>query len=250
MTIARIQHPGVVAVYDSGELEDGSVYLVMERLRGFDLAQLLDRYGRGTPKQVAEMLRQGSAALSAAHRAGVIHRDVKPQNVYFVDAELGFSVKLFDFGLAKSTEAERELTQMGLVVGTPAYMSPEQARGEPLDVRSDLYSWAAVTYEALVGRPAISGKDVARILANVLDAVPEPPSTIVPELPQAVDDAFETALSKLAAFRPPDIQTWVESFVTHLHDVPSTVAGWPASFAVRVDPETAGEGPQTLILPS
>jgi hypothetical protein len=228
-TVARIQHPGVVALYDSGELEDESAFLVMEMLTGRDLGCQLKTHGRGTPAQVAELVRQGCAALRAAHRAGVVHRDVKPENIFLVDVPGGFRVKILDFGLAKSTTFDRGLTQAGMVMGTPAYMSPEQVQGEDVDARTDVYSFAAVCYEALTGVKAVANADLGQVLISVLNTVPASPSSLVPGLPPEVDAAFESALAKDRARRLKEIELWGSSFVESLARVAAGPAtqGWP-----------------------
>jgi ligand-binding sensor domain-containing protein len=229
--VARIQHPGVVELHDSGELEDGTAFIVMENLAGCDLGLLLKTYGRGKPAQVASLVRQGCAALRAAHRAGLVHRDVKPENVFLVDDPSGFRVKLLDFGLAKSLKLEKGLTQTGMILGTPAYMAPEQVQGEDVDTRADVYSFAAVVYEALTGRQAVQGNDLGRVLMHVLNTVPPPVSSLVANVPPEVDSAFESALAKDPARRLKNIELWGSSFVDLLEKTPSDAStpGWPAS---------------------
>jgi serine/threonine protein kinase len=251
-TVAHIQHPGVIALYDSGELEDGTAFLVMENLVGCDLALLINAYGRGNPRQVAALVRQGSAALGAAHRAGVVHRDVKPGNIFLVDDSSGFRVKVLDFGLAKSTTFEKELTQTGVVVGTPTYMSPEQIQGQEVDARTDVYSFAAVCYEALTGKKAASGADLGQILINVLNAAPAPPSFFLPGVPPEVDAAFESALAKDRGRRLEDIELWGASFADLLEKAPAdpAPAGWPIPHDVLSrSGESQPSGVATLILP-
>jgi hypothetical protein len=233
--VARIQHPGVINLYDSGELEDGTAFLVMERLAGCDLAAVLKSGGRGTPAQVAVLVREGCAALGAAHRAEVVHRDVKPENIFLVEAPGGFLVKVLDFGLAKSMTLEKGLTQTGMMVGTPRYMSPEQVRGEDVDARTDIYSFAAVCHEALTGRTAVTGDDLARILINVCTERAAVPSSIVPGLPLELDQVFASALSKDRARRPDDIERWGAAAARILeHLLPDSEAtGWPAPREMR-----------------
>jgi tRNA A-37 threonylcarbamoyl transferase component Bud32 len=233
--VARIQHPGVINLHDSGELEDGTAFLVMEKLTGCDLAAVLKSGGRGTPAQVAVLVREGCAALGAAHRAGVVHRDVKPENIFLVEAPGGFLVKVLDFGLAKSMTLEKGLTQTGMMVGTPRYMSPEQVRGEDVDAGTDVYSFAAVCLEALTGRTAVSGDDLARILINVCTEVAAVPSSIVPGLPLELDQVFASALSKDRARRPGDIERWGAAAARILeHLLPDSEAkGWPAPVEMR-----------------
>jgi hypothetical protein len=233
--VARVQHPGVVNIHDSGELEDGTAFLVMEKLTGCDLGAVLRSRGRGTPAQVAVLVREGSAALGAAHRAGVVHRDVKPENIFLVDAPGGFLVKVLDFGLAKSMTLETGLTQTGMMVGTPRYMSPEQVRGESVDAGTDIYSFAAVCYEAITGRQAVSGDDLARILVNVCSEVPAAPSSVVPGLPPAVDAVFASALCKDRARRQADIERWGSAAARILESLPpdSGATGWPRPVEVK-----------------
>ncbi len=224
--VARIRHPAVVAVFDSGELPEGWAYMVMELLRGFDLGSLLEAAGPGTPAEIARLLRQGAAGLEAAHAAGVIHRDVKPSNVFIVPSKDTFSVKIFDFGLAAVLDHHTRITLTGMVVGTPAYMSPEQVQGLPLDRRSDLYSFAAVAYEALTGVRAIPGDDLARIMANVLDYTPRPVSWLVPGTPPEIDLAFSQALAKECRNRPEDLAAWAETSAGTLEGIHRPVPGW------------------------
>ena len=228
-TVARIRHPGVIDLHDSGELEDGTAFLVMERLAGCDLGLLLTASGRGTPRQVASLVRQGCAALGAAHRAGVVHRDVKPENVFLVDDAGGFRVKLLDFGVAKTLKLGRGLTYTGMIVGTPAYMPPEQMEGEDVDTRADVYSFAAVAYESLTGRRAISASSAGRAISDVFLAVPPPVSALLPDVPAEVDAAFAAALAKDPARRPADIETWGAALAELLERMApqQAVPGWP-----------------------
>jgi serine/threonine protein kinase len=227
--VARIDHPGVIAVYDSGENEDGSLYIVMEWLSGVDLGQLLASCGPGTPREVAELLRQGAAALGAAHRAAIVHRDIKPENIFLSPAPGGgLRVKLLDFGVAKELAGESaSLTQTGIVIGTPLYMAPEQVRGDPVGPRCDLYSFAAVAYEALCGRRVTAASDYVRILMAVVDEQPPPSiSSALPDAPAEVDHAFARALAKRPDARPGDVEEWVGSFVDALERMPARAAGW------------------------
>jgi ligand-binding sensor domain-containing protein len=242
-TLARIRHPGVIDLFDSGELEDGSAFLVMELLAGRDLAGVLSRHGPGTPAQVATLLRQAAAALAAAHRAGVVHRDVKPANIFLMPDPRPFQTKLLDFGLAKSTRLESKLTRTGNFVGTPAYMSPEQVEGTQVDARADLYSLAAVAYEALTGQRVVSGTEVARMLVDVLYSTPPPVSSLVAGLSGAADAAFAAALAKQPADRPADIEAWAAALAAQLEGVTSGSPGWTAEglAATRAPSRRRGE---------
>ncbi len=225
-TVARIAHRNVVAVYDSGEIEDGTAFLVMERLRGCDLSTLLMNCGRGTPAEVADLVRQTSLALGAAHREGIIHRDIKPQNIFREDTGIRLSFKILDFGLAKSLRASDGLTLSGMVVGTPAYMSPEQVMGETLDERTDIYSLAAVIYEAMTGEQLISSREIGSIFLAVTSAIPEPPSSFAPELPSVADSLLLRALAKNREERPRSIGRWGEELAAILERVDGIVPGW------------------------
>ena len=226
-TIARISHPGVIGLFDSGELPDGTAFLVMEMLRGHDLAHVLLDCGTGTPRQVAQLAREAGAALAAAHAAGVVHRDIKPGNLFLADDPAGFRVKVLDFGLAKEMAHEKGLTRTGMVVGTPEYMSPEQVHGWNVDARTDVYSLGAVCYEALLGRRAIRGEDLGRIMANVIDEVPPPASTVLPGVPEEASAALAAALSKDVFERPSDIAVWSETLAAALEQMPDGLApGW------------------------
>ncbi|MFW5741229.1 MAG: serine/threonine-protein kinase, partial [Myxococcota bacterium] len=224
--VARIDHPGVVKVFDSGELEDGSLFIVMELMHGRDLSELVKACGRGTPKQVAMLLRQAGAALAAAHRVRLVHRDIKPENIFLVAEPHGFLAKILDFGVAKELTADSGLTQTGTLIGTPLFMSPEQILGKTTDIRSDVYSFAAVAYLALTGRRVTLGETLPEILLDVVQSEPPPLSSLVPELPNCVDEAFSKALAKNPEERPSDVEAWVETFAHELEKVPSESRGW------------------------
>ena len=227
--VARIQHPGVTALFDVGELEDGSAFLVMELLKGRELASLLVDHGAGTPSQVARLLRQTSAALAAAHRVGVIHRDVKPENIFLVADPGGFQAKLLDFGVALSARFEARLTQTGIAVGTPAYMSPEQVQSTELDERADLYSLACVAWEAVVGRRMVDGKQIAQVILKVLFEPPLALSGFLKSAPKELDGLFDAALAKSKQARPSDLEAWATRVAALLESCDSgSSPGWPA----------------------
>jgi len=200
--VAALEHENICAIYDIAEHE-GSCFIVMQLLDGMTLA---DRLGAG-PLEVEDVMTFGieiASALDKAHRTGIIHRDLKPGNVFItVDGH----VKLLDFGLAKRhlerdvqsvlpTIAAVPLTNPGLAVGTAAYMSPEQARGEELDVRTDLFSFGAVLYEMVTGTPAFSGSTTAVVFDSVLNKTPESPVRINPAVPPLLGDVITKALDK------------------------------------------------------
>jgi eukaryotic-like serine/threonine-protein kinase len=196
---ARLSHPNIVAVFDSGADAD-QPYLVMEYVAGQSLAQLLARQGRLAPRRAVELAVEVCAALAAAHAQGLVHRDVKPANV-LVDAE--GRVQVADFGIVKAAAATT-LTGTGMVLGTAAYLSPEQAQGGPVDARSDLYSLGCVLYELLCGSPPFgSGADgsAVAVAARHLHQPPEPPSARNPQVDASLDAVVLTALAKEPAQR-------------------------------------------------
>ncbi|MEO6323164.1 MAG: protein kinase, partial [Thermoanaerobaculia bacterium] len=225
--LAGIDHPGVIRVFDSGELDDGSPYMVMELVEGMTLKSVLESEGRGTCRQVATLVRQGAAALEAAHAVGLVHRDIKPENFICIPAGTSFLVKLLDFGIAKSMAVDGGVTQAGMVLGTPRYMSPEQVKGKPVDARSDLYSFATVAYEALTGAAGVAERtELGAILLEVALTSPPPLSERIPWIPAEVDEAFMKGLSKEPEDRPAGLQAWADSFVSALERLPAVGRGW------------------------
>lgn len=177
---ARLGHPSIVAVYDSGE-ERGLPYIVMEYVSGRTLRQVLDSTERLDPQTTAELIGSVAAALDHAHQAGVVHLDVKPENVLLTSV----SVKVADFGLVRAVQGTAEHAP----AGTIQYVAPEVLRGEGVDGRADVYALGVVTYECLTGRPPFDGSDRERIADQHLNDRVHPPSRVVPSIPPAVDHA-------------------------------------------------------------
>jgi eukaryotic-like serine/threonine-protein kinase len=176
MASARVEHPHVASALDIGELSDGAAYLVMPLVRGPSLTEVLAR-GPMPEARVVDVGAQIADALAAAHAAGIIHRDLKPDNVVLVPLEDGRDhVKVLDFGIAglsgEDPTTEKQLTRVGMVMGTPGYMSPEQAIGETVDPRTDLYALGVILWEALTGRALFPGDDVASIVTQQLTTTP------------------------------------------------------------------------------
>ncbi len=192
---AGLSHPNIVAIFDRGEAE-GTYYIVMEYLEGRTLKELLVTRGP-TPVRVAlDYARQILAALENAHREGIVHRDIKPHNVVVRgDGRL----KVTDFGIARSGTSE--MTEAGSIIGTAQYLSPEQAKGEPVSPASDLYSVGIVLYEMLTGSVPFTGDTPLEIAMKHLSAAPKPPSAINPKVPHDLDSVVLRALAKSPAQR-------------------------------------------------
>ena len=205
---SALNHPHIARIYDYGEAAGGQPFLVMELVTGEDLSHLL-AHGGISVLQAMRIAEETAEALEEAHRSGIIHRDIKPSNI--VINERG-QVKVLDFGLAKlyrepapvsedSPTVATSATAEGTVLGTPAYMSPEQAREAPLAPRSDLFALGAALYECLTGRRAFAGANAVEILASVLHVDPPPPSQVNARVPPALDAVVAKALAKDAEAR-------------------------------------------------
>jgi tetratricopeptide (TPR) repeat protein len=209
---SALNHPHICVIHDIGDHE-ARTFLVMERLEGTTLKRLIEQHGRLTVPRAIRIAAQVADALAAAHAQGIVHRDVKPGNVFITPRG---DAKVTDFGLAKqlpliagsedSTTAfgvaeAVTLTSPGEAVGTIAYMAPEQARGEPVDARSDLFSLGAVLYEMLTGRRAFAGTVPAIVFDAILNRQPDPARSLVPDVPEALDAILERLLAKNPADR-------------------------------------------------
>ena len=194
----------IVPVFDFG-VEGESPFLVMELLHGEDLGARLKARGRLTLAEVEILATQIGKALTVAHDRGVIHRDLKPQNIFLAHIDDEEVAKVLDFGIAKLVDAgpkPHDLTRTGAVVGTPQYMSPEQFRSpKSVDHRSDLWALGALLYRALTGKLAFSGDSLGEIVMAIATESPEPPSALCPEAPPEIDAFFERAFQKKPAAR-------------------------------------------------
>jgi serine/threonine-protein kinase len=197
LAVAKLIHPNIVQVYDTG-IDAGRHYIVMEYVRGRSGAQLLQSQGRLDPETSVEIGVQACAGLDYAHRHGIIHRDVKPGNLMVIGGPAGggagdMTVKLADFGIARASEQTR-ITQVGSVVGTAAYLAPEQAGGEEATPASDVYSLGVVLYQFLTGRLPYEGASLAELAVRQQSEQPLHPSSYSDEVQQAVGDAVLVAL--------------------------------------------------------
>ncbi len=197
---ARVRHDHVVEVHAVANPADGLPYIVMEYLAGPTLAQATQRAGRLGPREAAGVALHVAEGLAAAHAAGLDHRDIKPSNG-MLDPAKG-RTKITDFGLARPAEESSEITQDGSTVGTPAYMSPEQARGDAVDARSDVYSLGATLYEAITGEPPFRGT-AGSVLRQVIETDPRPPRRINSALPRDLETICLKAMARDPAGRYP-----------------------------------------------
>lgn len=196
-TVGLINHPNIVRLLDFHAEPNEPPFLVMELLDGFSLRQELTRHGPFSPGRAVFVASQVLAALAAVHRAHVIHRDIKPDNVLLTTMSgMGDIVKLLDFGVAKlqSVPHGETLTQAGTVLGTPTYMAPEHARGAAIDPRSDLYSVAAVLYEMLSGKAPFGGDNYNALLFAISQGKPEPLAELRPDVPAALVAVIERGM--------------------------------------------------------
>jgi eukaryotic-like serine/threonine-protein kinase len=187
---AGLSHPNIVSIYDRGEAE-GTYYIAMEFLDGRSLKELIVGRGPAPIKTAIDYARQILAAVGFAHRHGIVHRDIKPHNV-LVGSE--GRLKVTDFGIARSGASQ--MTEVGSIIGTAQYLSPEQARGAPVDQTSDLYSVGVVLYEMLTGQVPFTGDTPLEIAMKHLSEVPKPPSELRPEVPHDLDSVVLRALAK------------------------------------------------------
>src|SRR5580693_764877 len=199
---SRLNHPNSVAVIDFGKTNDGQLYLVMEYLRGKDLARVAYEEGPLPFRRIADVLKQTLAALSEAHHYEIIHRDLKPENIILEPVRGGGDfVKVVDFGLAKMQveKSQPSITSPGIVCGTPEYMSPEQGRGDPLDARSDLYAVGVILYQLLTGHLPFEAETPTQVVLMHLTAPPPDPRVVAPErnLPDPIAEVTLRSLAKL-----------------------------------------------------
>ena len=202
---SRIIHPNVAAVFDYGE-SDGIVYLVMEFVDGEPLSRLLERERVVPPHRALEIARQVTEGLIAAHELGIVHRDLKPDNILLSRARSGREIaKVVDFGIAKAMSDARQerLTQTGLVIGTPEYMSPEQLVGDPVDARSDIYSLGCILFQMLTGQLPFDASTREQIIKRRLSEPPPHPRDLVPGLPETLDRVVRAMLARSPMDRYP-----------------------------------------------
>lgn len=195
---ARLSHPNVVAVYDAGE-DGGRPFIVMEVVEGETLAALLARRGHLRPDEVVALGTQAAAGLAHAHGHGLVHRDVKPHNLLIGKDGV---LKVADFGIARAAAATQRLTQVGTILGTAAYLAPEQAIGEDVAATADVYSLGAVLYECLTGQTPFQADTLIQLVTAQQQAAIVPVAELVPDVPAVLEEAVMRCLARNPAYRP------------------------------------------------
>jgi beta-lactam-binding protein with PASTA domain/tRNA A-37 threonylcarbamoyl transferase component Bud32 len=227
-SVAKLSHPNVVQVFDQGE-DQGHVFLAMEYVPGQNLRDLLKEHGRLAPKQALNFMASVLAALGAAHQAGMVHRDVKPENVLI---SKDGRVKVADFGLARAVEQSNQgLTRTGTLMGTAAYLAPEQIEKGVADARSDVYAAGIMLYELLTGgQPHTGETPIAIAYQHVTEDVPRP-SHFLPNLPPEVDGLVTKATERDPRYRPSSAGQYLAKVLDVLRTLPDTVTGSAAPLA-------------------
>jgi len=227
---SQIGHPHIVHVVDFGAGPSGEPYLVMEYLEGEDLEHRLRRVGRLSVGQTMRIVKQVASALAATHARGIIHRDLKPANIFLMESagEEDF-VKVVDFGISKVRVAATKLTDESAVMGTPSYMSPEQATGrvDEIDHRADEWALACITYEMLCGRPPFRGDDTSAVLYQAIHQDPAPLAGRVPDVSVELDKVLGRGLAKQQTDRFPTVSAFMRALeaVAAERPVPSDSSG-------------------------
>src|SRR6476646_5354696 len=233
----RLQEPHVVPIHDYGEI-DGLLYVDMRMINGTDLRKMLKRFGPIAPARAVAIVRQVASALDAAHEAGVIHRDVKPENILITRDDF---VYLVDFGIANAATDEK-LTELGTAVGTYAYMAPERLTNDEVTYRADIYALACVLHECLVGSQPYPGDSVSVIItAHLMEPTPRP-SEMRPGIPKAFDDVIARGMAKKPDDRYASAGDQAQA-ATILER--SAAATLPGQIATAVSP-SSGPAPPTL----
>lgn len=243
---SSIGHENIVEIDDFATLPNGSVYLAMEFLEGMSLAERMRRSERLSLDQMLDILLQTCRGLEAAHQKNIVHRDMKPENIFLVERRERLRAKILDFGIAKvsGTEGSQNLTRTGTIFGTPFYMSPEQALGKPLDLRADIYSVGVIMYELFTGRVPFEADSFMGILTKHITTAPQPPRQLAPdrEIPEAVERIILRAMAKELAER----YATMAELLYDLEEVASELA--PAVLASL--PRTTGGLKQVASVPS
>jgi serine/threonine-protein kinase len=212
---ATIEHPNVAAVVDVDRTPDGRPFMVSEFLHGKELGEYLLETGRMPVPNAVRMTLQIANALAAAHARGIIHRDLKPENIFLIGDLSAPVAKVLDFGIARLERGERKaLTQAGAVIGTPSFMPPEQARGETVDFRADIYGVGGILYAALTGRRPFDEESPAATLLAVLTNEPPRPRSLEPAIPEAVERIILRAMAREPSERYASMETLAQALAS------------------------------------
>ena len=215
---SSIGHANIIDITDFGRLPDGTSYFVMEYLEGMSLTQLIEQGGSMGSDEALGIIEQVASALSAAHGRGIIHRDLKPDNIYLVKrGQQNHFVKVLDFGIAKVGGANSKLTKTGMVFGTPYYMSPEQAAGQTIDARTDIYALGIIMYEMFTGQVPFDGDTFMGILSKHMFETPVPPRERVASAQLPAEPIILRCLAK----RPEDRYPSMDALIGDLRSVDS-----------------------------
>jgi tRNA A-37 threonylcarbamoyl transferase component Bud32 len=225
-TLARLAHPNIVQIYDTGRDRD-LFYIAMEYVEGTTLGRRVEKEGALSPAAAVPLLKECCAALGRAHREKIVHRDVKPENILLTSDG---HVKVSDFGLAKILESDSSLSRTGTILGTPLYMSPEQADGKPLDGRSDLYSLGATFYQVFTGRPPFEGATPVSIALKHVREKPRPADEVNASVPAGI----ARILDRMMAKRP-------ESRFQSSEDIIAALSAWESGGMMSASPAGVGE---------
>ncbi len=233
-TVASLEHPNTIQIYDFGEMPDGTLYIVMEFVQGRSVADILEKDGPMPPERVENIMRQVVGSLEEAHGHGIVHRDLKPDNVVLAErAGTKDWVEVLDFGIAKRSSEhdpnEAKLTQQGMVLGTPPYMSPEQFTGQPVDVRSDIYALGVMCYEMLTGRLPWVANTAWEWASKHMTEMPTPleRQPLGANVPERQRIAITRALAKNKDERYPTVRSFFDAFSAGGAPVP--VVGGPSA---------------------
>jgi eukaryotic-like serine/threonine-protein kinase len=239
---AQLAHPNVVQVYDSGEA-DGRPYIVMEYVEGETLADLLARRGRLPPAEAVELALQVCSGLEHAHRAGLVHRDIKPQNLLI---RADGTVKITDFGIARSAHGTR-LTETGSVLGTASYLAPEQAAGEEVTPAADVYAVGVVLYELLAGRTPRTPETLTQLVLRGEEQPIPPLRELAPEVPAELEDVVMRCLARIPEYRPPSAGALGADLTATSGELPTAALG-PDDSAAEAPTRVATAG-RTRVAP-
>jgi len=222
----NLHHPNVTTIYDFGVTEDGTPYIVQEFLTGEDLDKLIKKHAPLSLHRKVRILVDVCEGLGYAHAAGIIHRDIKPSNIRILDDG---TVKIMDFGIAKSLVSPSTLTQTGITLGTASYLAPEQIRGETLDARTDIFSLGVVAYEILTGQKPFTGDHISTVLYKIMNETPPRTAEFDPAVPAALDQIVHRALEKDRGQRYASCSEVKRDLAAALKQIPDEVPTLPTS---------------------